>query len=104
MKLIKSLLVVAGITVASLGHAANKTTPAEQAGLCAANAVVIKKVADQAGIPKLSAMASAQVARNYNTYGNQPGFKQAAEWQLKQTNMTADDRLAMADGCAKSGF
>lgn len=100
-KTLRALLVVAGVAVTGVTNAA--TSPAENAGLCAANALIIKQVADQAGIPKLSAMAQAQVARNYNAYGQQPAFKQAAAWQMKQ-KMSSDDRLAMADGCAKSGF
>jgi hypothetical protein len=100
-KTLRALLTVAGVGLGSVASAA--TTPAETAGMCAANAVIIKKVADQAGIPKLSAMASAQIARNYDRYGNRPGFKEAAAWQLKQ-NVSADDRLKIADGCAKEGF
>ena len=100
-KLIKSLMLVAGVTVVGLANAA--TSPAETAGLCAANALIIKKVADQAGIPKVSKLAQDQLTRNYSAYGNQPGFKQAAEWQLKQ-NVSADERLKIADGCTAQGF
>ena len=100
-KTLRALLIVAGVAVAGVSNAA--TSPAETAGLCAANALIIKKVADQAGIPKLSAAAQAQIARNYNAYGTQPGFKQAAEWQLKQ-KASADDRLKIADGCTSQGF
>ena len=99
-KLIKSMMLVAGVTVFGL---ANATSPAETAGLCAANALIIKKVADQAGIPKISKLAQDQLTRNYDAYGNDPGFKKAAEWQFKQ-NVSADGRLKIADGCTASGF
>ena len=94
------MMLVAGVTVFGL---ANANTPAEYAGLCAANALIIKKVADQAGIPKISKLAQDQLTRNYNAYGNQPGFARAADWQLKQ-NVSADERLKIADGCTVKGF
>ena len=100
-KLIKSMMLVAGVTVVGLANAA--TTPAETAGMCAGNAAIIKMAADKAGIPKLSALAAEQSARNFNRYDGQPGFKQAFEWQVKQ-KVSGDDRLKIADGCAASGF
>lgn len=100
-QLVKSLLLAAGIAVTGLAGAAS--TPAETAGICAANALIIKKTADSLGIIELSQMANTQMLRNANAYGTDPGFKAAANWEGAQVR-TRDARLKTADGCVKSGF
>jgi hypothetical protein len=102
MKAIKTLAVVATLAVAGIAHA---TTPAEKAGLCAGNAMIIKKAAEAAGpqYAKVAQLATAEVARDYNAYGSQPGFTQAAQWTIQQ-NTPMDTRIKVADGCEAQGF
>ena len=99
-KLIKSMMLVAGVTVVSITNAA---TPAETAGICAANAAVIKRAAEAAGYKNVLAIVTEQSARNFNNYGNQPGFETAFRWEFKQ-NRDLTDRMKAGDGCLKSGF
>ena len=106
-KLIKSLLVVAGVALAG---SASAVTPVQKAGLCAGNAIKIKQVATEVLASKnspawtdLSKQASGQVAYFQTKFGNQPGFKEAAAYSYNQPS-TLEDRLRMIDNCAGQGI
>ena len=100
-KLIKSMMLVAGLTVVSITNAA--TTPAEDAGICAANAAVLKRHFAAMNYPSALAVVTEQSARLFNRYGNQPGFEPAFRWEFKQ-NRDVMNRIQAGDGCLKSGF
>lgn len=100
-KLIKSMMLVAGITVFGLANAA--TSPAEDAGICAANAAVLKRHFATLNYPSALAMVTEQSARLFNRYGNQPGFEAAFRWEFKQ-NRDVMERIKAGDGCLKAGF
>ena len=101
---LKALLVAAGIAVAGQAFAL-QTSPAETAGMCAGNAMLINKAATAAGpqYANVAAMAMAQFKRDYGTYGNQPGFTEAAKYAINQ-NSTMQQRITMADNCQARGF
>ena len=101
MNTLKTLLVAVGITLSGMANAA--TSPAETAGICAANAAVIKQMARATDLPRVEAVATEQSARIFNQYGKQPGFETAFRWEFKQ-NRNFIDRIKTGDGCDKSGF
>lgn len=104
-KLVKSLLVVAGVAITGVASAQAQVSTAEKAGLCAGNASVILKAAEAAGpqYAKVADLARSMTARNYKAYGQQPGFLQAAKYSINQPT-PMDQRIKMADGCEVSGF
>ena len=101
-KLIKSLLVVAGIAVAGVASA---QSPVDMAGICAGNAMMIKKIAEQSGpsYADLGNLAAQQFQRDYTRYGSQPGFSDAAKYSISQ-NSTLMQRVKIAGNCEKAGF
>jgi membrane-bound lytic murein transglycosylase B len=99
----KALAVVATLSVASTAFAA--VTPAEEAGMCAANALKIYQFAQANGpqYAKLASLANAQIGKDFEPFKNQPGFKDAAQWEMAQ-NLTIQQRVKIADGCTAQGF
>ena len=101
-KLIKSLMLVAGVAVVSTSYA--QVSESEMAGLCAGNAMKIKEIAQQGDIPKIAKMALEQQNRIYLRYGKEPGFGKAAVYNYNDKSLDGAARLRIAAGCEAKGF